>query len=183
MDRDHGVSLKGEEKSRKQNRCYHGADGVLQKVPVSASAPQKKKRGLRGKIVENKKEELAESMQQAVDLVKSYVPPDPARLQAVKDAGNVSIDVLDPGKRARLNFHDYFRPGDTLSAELDIVNNRLLGVIVATYLESPQDQVGLDVRFGALADGTTYPDQIVLDGKAKKLRVAVDNSGYRKLGH
>ena len=28
------VSYKGEVKSKKQNRCYYGADGVLQKVPV-----------------------------------------------------------------------------------------------------------------------------------------------------
>ena len=32
------TSLKGEEKSRKQQRCYYGADGVLQKVAVSASS-------------------------------------------------------------------------------------------------------------------------------------------------
>ena len=29
------VSLKGEEKSRLLNRCYHGADGKVQKVPVT----------------------------------------------------------------------------------------------------------------------------------------------------
>jgi hypothetical protein len=28
------LSLKGEEKSRKQNRCYYGADGKVQKVPL-----------------------------------------------------------------------------------------------------------------------------------------------------
>jgi len=30
-------------------------------------------------------------MQSAVSLVKSYVPPDPARIQAAKDAGKVTI--------------------------------------------------------------------------------------------
>ncbi len=29
------ISLKGEEKSRKQNQCYYGADGKVQKVPVA----------------------------------------------------------------------------------------------------------------------------------------------------
>ena len=28
------ISLKGEEKARKQNRCYYGADGKVQKVPL-----------------------------------------------------------------------------------------------------------------------------------------------------
>ena len=79
------VSLKGEEKSRKQERCYHGADGGVQKVEMTSTPEPAKKRGLRGKIAESKKEEL-----------------------------------------------------------------------------------------------TTYPSDVTLDGKAKKLTVAVKNSGYRK---
>src|SRR5580765_6010336 len=57
------VSMKGEEKSRKQNRCYYGADGKVQKVPVESApaAPAKDKRGVRGKVVENKKEEIGDS--------------------------------------------------------------------------------------------------------------------------
>jgi len=38
------VSLKGEEKSRQMNRCYHGADGQVQKVPVTAPPAEEKKR-------------------------------------------------------------------------------------------------------------------------------------------
>ena len=34
------VSLKGEEKSRSQDRCYYGADGQLEKVQVTAPMPQ-----------------------------------------------------------------------------------------------------------------------------------------------
>ena len=32
------ISLKGEEKARKQNRCYYGADGKVQKVSLDAPA-------------------------------------------------------------------------------------------------------------------------------------------------
>ena len=177
------VSLKGEEKSRKQNRCYHGADGGVTKVPLTAPAPAAKKRGLRGKIAESKKEELTDYMQQAVALVKSYVPPAPAQIQAAKDAGKVTLEILQPGKRVRLNFRDYLKPGDTLSAEVDPTNNRLLGLSVKTWLEDAKDAVGLDARFAALADGTTYADAITLDAPAKKIKVAVDNSGYRKMGN
>lgn len=34
------VSLKGEEKSRSQNRCYYGADGIVQKVAIEQEAGQ-----------------------------------------------------------------------------------------------------------------------------------------------
>jgi hypothetical protein len=175
------VSLKGEEKSRKQERCYYGADGGVQKVEISETPPPEKKRGLRGKIAEKKKEEMTDYMKSAVALVKTYVPPSPPKIQAAKDAGKVTIEVLAPGKRARLNFRDYEKPGDNLGVEVDLVSNRPLGVKVSTYLEDAQDAVTLDVRMGQLNDGTSYPADVTLDAKAKKLSVTVKNSGYRKV--
>ena len=175
------TSLKGEEKSRKQQRCYYGADGVLQKVAVSASPPPEQKRGLRGRIIENKKEELSDYMKRAVMLVKSYVPPDPARIQAVRDAGKVTIEMLEPGKRVRLNFPAYLKPGDNLGVEFDLVSNRPLAITVSTYLDDPKEAVVLNARMGQLTDGTTYASDITVVAKAKDLQVAVQNSGYRKI--
>jgi hypothetical protein len=175
------VSVKGEEKSRKQERCYFGADGGLQRVAESSSPPPAKKRGLRGKIAESKQAEMTGYMKSAVDLVKIYVPPSPAKIQAAKAAGKVSIDVLEPGQRARLNFRDYEKPGDNLGVEVDLTSNRPLGLKVATYLEDAKDAVTLDVRMGQLNDGTTYPSDIALDAQAKKVTVKVKNSGYRKV--
>jgi hypothetical protein len=174
------VSLKGEEKSRKQERCYYGADGGLQKVDVSQSPEPDKKRGLRGLIAKNKKEELTDYMNNAVSLVKSYVPPDPARIQAAKDAGKVSIEILEPGKRVRLNFGNYVKPGDNLGVEVDLVNNRMLGLKVSTYLDNAKDVVTLAVSMDQLNNGTTYASNITLVAKVKQITVTVQNSGYRK---
>jgi hypothetical protein len=174
------VSLKGEEKSRKQERCYYGADGGLQKVEVNESSEETQKRGLRGRIAEHKKEELTDYMKRAVGLVKTYVPPRPAMLQVAKDAGKVSIELLEPGKRARLTFRDYEKPGDNLGVEVDLTNNRALGVKVATYLDEPKDAVTLDVRMGQLNDGTTYASNVTLGAQTKDLTVTVQNSGYRR---
>jgi len=175
------VSLKGDEKSRQLNRCYYGADGGLMKIPLTTPPPPKKKRGLRGRIAENKKEELTEYMQQAVGLVKSYVPPEPARIQAAQEAGKVSVDVLQKNKRVRLNFCDYQKPGDTLGVEIDIAKNHLLGLKVNSYLENAKDTVTLDVKFGQFADGTSYTETITLNATKKKVKVQVENTGYRKM--
>jgi len=174
------ISLKGEEKSRKQERCYYGADGGLQKIELSESPESKKMRGLRGRIAEKKKEELTDYMKNAVALVKTYVPPSPPKIQLARDAGNVSIEVLDPGKRVRLNFKNYEKPGDNLGVEVDLTSNRPLGVKVATYLDDAKDVVTLDVRMGQLGEGTVFPANITLNATAKKLTVTVQNSGYRK---
>jgi hypothetical protein len=179
------VSLKGEEKSRKQNRCYYGADGKVQKVPVAAPAAQsggRKTRGIRKRVAEKKKAELTDSMKRAVNLVHMYVPPDPGLIQRSKDAGKASIHMLEAGKRARLEFRDYLEDGDSLGIELDLATNSLLGLAVSSYMGSPEEPVGLDVRMASLPDGTGYPARIVLDVKAQKLSVTVENSGYRKVG-
>ena len=174
------VSLNGEEKSRKQQRCYYGADGVLAKVLIDASPPPATKPGLRGRIIANKKAELTDYMQSAVGLVKSYVLPDPARIQAVKDAGNVGIQVLEPGKRAQINLRDYRKPGDNLAIVINLANNVVAGLGVSSYLDGPSDVVTLDVKMGQLNDGTIYTSDITLNGAAKNLTVTVQNTGYRK---
>ncbi|MHC1767268.1 MAG: hypothetical protein AB9869_23810 [Verrucomicrobiia bacterium] len=176
------VSVKGEEKSRQMSKCYHGADGKVQKVPITTPAPAEKKRGLRGKIAESKKEEMTDYMKEAVGLVKMYVPPDQARIQAAKDAGKVSVTPL-PGQRVRLTFADYLKTGDSLALDLDLASNRPLEAKVSTYLDSPQEPVLLDVRFSTLDNTATYASAIALDAKAKNLTVNVQNSGYRRAGN
>jgi hypothetical protein len=174
------VSLNGEEKSRKQQRCYYGADGVLQKVLVDASPPPPTKPGLRGRIIAKKTAELTDYMKSAVSLVKSYLPPDPARIQVSQNAGKVSIQVLDPGKRAQVNFHDYQKPGDNLAVVINLANNVVAGIGVSSYLDSTTDVVTLDAKMGQLNDGTIYTSDITLNAAAKNLTVTVQNTGYRK---
>jgi hypothetical protein len=174
------VNLKGEDKSNKQFSCAYGADGKVVKTPMSPPAEDKGKPGVRGKIVENKKEEMSAYMKSAVALLKSYVPPDPAKIQAAKDAGKVSMAVLEPGKRVRVDIKDYQKPGDVLGVEVDMATNQILGLSVASYLTDAKDAVTLDVKMGALPDGTGYPSKIVLDGKSQNIKVTVSNADYKK---
>lgn len=176
------VSLKGEEKSRKQNRCYYGDDGKLQKVLISAPPPPTTERGIRGRIKEQKKEELAEYMEEATALVHKYLPPDHEKIQKCADAGKASIRILEPGRRAKIDLKDYQQPGDMLSVEIDLTSNRVLGVSVSTALGKDRDPVTLDVRFDKLTDGTIYAAESTLEAKAKYVKVTVQNSGYRKAG-
>jgi hypothetical protein len=108
------------------------------------------------------------------------VPPDPARIQQVIGAGKFSASPS--GQQVRLDFKDYLKAGDTLSMKLEMPTNRLLGINVSSYLDSPADPVLLDVGMGVLPDGTIYTAKTVLDAKAKGLTVTVENTGYRKTG-
>jgi len=177
------VSLKGEVKSRKQNRCYYGADGKVQKVPVGEAPPQEQqgRRGrLKAKIVANKKEELTDYMERAVSLIHKYVPPEPQMIQFAKDNGKASYDAFEPNKVIRLSLHDIIQTGDLMTATLNIQSNGILDIKVSTYLDSPQDAVMLGVTFGTLPDGTSYAGQTTLDANAKNVKVVVENTGHRR---
>ena len=185
------ISLKGEEKSRKQQRVYYGADGKLTKVPMGEPKPAAEPsggggRGRRGggrikeNIIENKKDEMVEYMGKASDLIQQYVPPDPERIQKAKDAKNLAV-VPQPDGKVRLEFKDFVQPKDTMNIDVDAKAALLSALSVATYLEKPEDTVTLDVRFATLSDGTSYTSQTTLEAKAKNIRVVIENSGHRPL--
>jgi len=181
------ISLKGEEKGRTQKRCYYGADGKLQKVPIGSPAPAEQpaasggRRGrVKAKVVENKKDDMKEYMERAAALVQQYVPPKPADIQRAKDAGKVTANPTGTGN-VRLEFPDYLKPGDRLSIDVDAAANQLRGLTVASYLDQAEDAVALAVQLGALTDGTSYTAQTTLDAAAKKIRVVIQNAGHHPL--
>ena len=121
-------------------------------------------------------------MQHAVGLVDLYVPPDPSLTGRAVSAGKFTLQILEPGKRVGFEFRDYIQAGDLLSIEVDLVNGRLLGIEVSTYIGTPKDPVSLTIGLATFPDGTVYPARVSLDAKAKKVIVNVETSGYRKVG-
>jgi hypothetical protein len=178
------ISLKGEEKSRKQERVYYGADGALTKVPLDEPQPQAAPSGRRGRlkedIVAHKKDEMKEYMERASTLIHSYVPPSPTQIQQSKDAGNMSI-TPEPQGQVRVAFKNFVQPSDMLAINVNEKAALPSTLNVATYLDKPEDAVTLAVSFATLPDGTNYTSQTTLDAKAKNIQVVVENSGYRPL--
>jgi len=180
------ISHGGEQKSQKQQRVYYGADGMLVKLPLGEAAPQEPQGGRRGgrlkqHVIENKKEDLKDYMEKAAGLIHQYVPPDPAKIQTAKDAGKLAVRP-QPDGTLMVECRDYVQPSDMLTIGVDAKAALLSALSVATYLEKPEDAVALNVRFGTLADGTSYTAQSTLDVKAKNIRVVVANSGHRPMG-
>lgn len=175
------VNVKGKMVSRTQKRCVWGEDGKLQKVLITPSPEAKKRRGLAAWIAEKRKKELKDYIKSVVEMLKTYVPPDPASLQAAQDAGKVSLHVTRPGARVRLKFRDYHRAGDRLGVETDLIDHHILSMMVSTYLAGPKDPVTLNVSFATLRDGMGYPAQAILEAKTRKTQVTVENSDLRPM--
>jgi hypothetical protein len=184
------VSMKGEVKKEEQKQCFYGADGKVQKTPLSGAAPPQQQQpqqggGRRGgrvkkNVVENKVEDLKDYLDKVAVLVKDYVPPDPQNIQAAEAAGNVSVQ---PGAQGAvtLTIKNYLKMGDSLALGFDTAAKKMSSYNVNSYVEKPKDDVvTLAVTFGRLDDGTSYPQQVVLDAKAKNVQVKITNAGYKK---
>jgi len=172
------ISLKGEVKKREQKECRYGADGKVQKTPIGAPPePKKQTRGLKGKVVEKKVDELKDYMERFGSLVSRYVPPDPQSMQAAFQAGKAAMTPP-----ASLVFTDYVKPGDKVTLSQDPTTKKLKQFNVSTYLDGPDDAVVIDVNFSSLADGTNHVEQVILASAKKELQIKTSNFDYKKVG-
>jgi hypothetical protein len=182
------IRLKGEEKGRKQNRAFYGADGKVQKVPLDQPQPAQEQGGgrrggrdraapVRDRVVENKTDDMKDYMERAAALIHQYVPPNPTQIQAAKDAGHIA--VTQPSGSVRVAIADYLLKGDSLTVDMNPTTSALLGLGVNTYLDKPDETVTLTVKMTTLPDGALYAAETTLDAKAKDITVVIQNSGYK----
>ena len=174
------LTLKGDAKPPTKNSCQYGPDGKVQKTPVGPPPQQPSGGRAKQKIIENKKEEMKDYMQDVKALLGMYVPPDPQKMQAAFEAKKVSLSPADGA--ANLVFTDYALPGDKMTLSFDTVTKKIAALSINTYMGKEKDVVTLQVKMGSLPDGTNYEEQTVLNASAKQLVVTTTNSSYQKLG-
>jgi hypothetical protein len=172
--------FKGETKSTKQSQCQYGPDGKVQKTSLGGSEPPPEQRGLRGRIVEKKKDEMKDYMERVAALVQRYVPPTLSQMQASFQGGKATLQPSGEGI-AMLLFRDYAKPGDSVTLAFDTAANKVRGYDVNSYLDAPEDVVTLKVIFETLPGGPNYAAQSVLDAAAKQIQIRTTNSNYSRL--
>jgi hypothetical protein len=168
------ISLKGEEKKRTQAACQYGPDGKVQKTPIGEAAPPPKRRGIKGRIVTKKIDEMKDYMDRVGSLMRRYIPPDPQDMQAAFQSGKAA---LVPGT-GELVFSDYVKPGDKVTFTFNMATKKLRSFAVATYLDEAKDTVTMNASFSSLPDGTNFVETSVLDASAKQIQIKTTNFGY-----
>jgi hypothetical protein len=171
------LTLKGDAKPPSQSMCQYGADGKVQKTPMSAPPPPPSGGRVKQRVIAKKKEEMKDYMGQVKTLLAMYVPPDPQRMQQAFQSGKAS-----PTGAGGIVFKDYALPGDQMTISFDPEAKKISSVNVNTYMDDPKDIVTLAVSFASLPDGTNYVQQSVLDATAKQLQVTTTNANYHPIG-
>ena len=174
------VSYKGDAKPPSQKLCSYGPNGQVQKVPIGEAQPQQQSGGkFKQRMIEKKKEEIGDYMQDVKSVIALYVPPNPQKMQQAFEAHNVSIQP--GGGVVQLVFKNYAQPGDQMTIAFDMASKKIQTLNVNTYMGQAKDVVTLAVQFASLPDGTNYAQQTVLNATAKQIQVTTTNSQYTKL--
>jgi hypothetical protein len=175
------VFRKGRQKSEQRQRCRYGAGGSVERAPVEvgSGAGVGEPGGRRSNAAWGLKGSLADLAREAVALVRTYIPPDPVRIEEADIGGRITVGDPDHDGRVRLVIRDYLKPGDYLTAVLDAATNRFDGLTVATYTDTAKHGVTMNLVLGVLPDGTLHPATILLDIEQEEVRVTIENSGYR----
>src|SRR5712692_8984061 len=84
------LTLKGDPKPSSQSLCQYGPDGQVHKTPIGL--PQQPRGGrLKQRIINKKKAEMKDYMEDVKAVLRMYLPPDPQKMQAAYQAGKVSF--------------------------------------------------------------------------------------------
>jgi hypothetical protein len=173
------LTLKGDAKPPSQYICQYGPDGQVQKTMISPPPPPPSGGRLKQRVIENKKEEMQDYMEDVKAVLSMYVPPNPQTMQQSFQSGKVSLNP--DGGIVNLVFRDYAIPGDQMTLSFDPATKKIVNLNVNTYMGQTKDAVTLQVRMGSLPDGTNYAQQTVLNASAKQLVVTTTSFNYQRL--
>jgi hypothetical protein len=173
------LTLKGDQKPPTENSCHYGPDGQVQKTPIGPPPEQPSGGRLKERIIEKKKAEMKDYMQDVKAVLAMYVPPDPQRMQQAYQAGNVALNPV-PGA-VNLVFTNYAQQGDKMTLTFDTAAKKITSLNINTYMGETKDVVTLNVQMATLPNGPNYAQQTVLDATAKQLVVTTTNSNYQKM--
>ncbi len=173
------IFMNGEQKGLTQKQCYYAVDGKLTKVETGGSVVAEKKGGLRGKIIENKKEEMSDYVKQAIAKIQTYLPPAPEKIQQIYGAGKTTVQIVEPNTKFKISFPDYNEAGDLLSVSINKPKKKIMALDVSTSIDNPNEKLMFDITYSDLPDGTQYASKTLLDAPAKNLKIIIENSGFK----
>ena len=185
------LKLKGESKKVTMEQVRYDIDGKLEKTAIGGAPEQPPKeppasgRGRRGgrvkaKVIENKKEEFAELMQNLGALAASYGQLPQDKLQAFASTATVAKGEGADAGMVRIQGANVLVDGDSMSIWIDPTSYMMRRVEIGTALE--KKPVRLVSEYRDVNDGPTYQARAVLQYPEKQVELTVENFEYQHVG-
>lgn len=169
------VTVKGEAKPARLNQMRFDLDGKLQKTPITAAAPQKKTRGLRGRIKKKKIAAIKEWAAEVNELVMRYAAPSPGTMF---DFYAKATFTPSADGSVEISGNDFLEPGDRVTFWIDPQTSAAKAYSFSTSLDG--DAVKGQVEYGAVPGGPQYAARTTISVPSKDVRAKVETFDYIK---
>jgi hypothetical protein len=180
------LKLKGESKKIKVEQVRYGSDGQLQKVTLEESSPEPAdqksgRRGgrIKGKVIQNKKEEFAELMQKLVVVAQSYghIPPD--QMQAFLKNAKFSMGSGPQEGTVQISGQGALNPDDSMNIWIDKQSLMMRRIEISTVLD--KKPVQMTSEYIQMTNGPCFQSRATLKYPEKEIEVTVDNFEQQQL--
>ncbi len=171
----------GETKSVQLALVRYDMYGALQRTPMSStSQPPPSGRGLRGRIVEKKRDEVKDTLNRLQALAASYGDLPPSKMQRFMATATVSPEMGVQRSWLRATGNDLLEHGDSMTLWVDTATHKMRKVEVRTTLD--RMPVRVVSEFQDLSEGPTYAARSVIEYPSERLTVIAENFDYQRAG-
>jgi hypothetical protein len=171
------ITIKGQPRATRVDLVRY-INGKEETVPLET--PQRPagqgRGGMRGRMIQKKKEEMKEDVERLTSLLHRYISPGSDSLRAVLEKAAISRTGPQPDADIQLVSKGIVDPSDSLTLTWSVANKRPEKIAIKSKLEGKP--VELTVDFAALPDGPFYPAHSVVSLPKKDLIVNIDTFDY-----
>ena len=169
------IAVKGEVRSVRVD-LVRFVGGEMEAIPLSQPPQQPAPGGIRGRIVEKKKEEMGEYMERLTSLCQRYLAPGGGDMQDLLQKASFSFSGQGGEKQVRIVVTGDVKLSDSVAMTFDLATHKPVQTQVRTDLDG--DPVAISVDYSTLPDGTAYPARSVISYPKHEIRISMDSFDY-----
>jgi hypothetical protein len=173
------MKLEGESRVVNLQQLRFDINGQLQKTQLGAPPQPPSARGIRGRKIKQKVEELQSLTEALSETALTYLHANPQQLSAFLSRANVwEGQQGSAGGATRVEGNGLVKPGDTVNIYVDSTSRNVQRMDVQTDLEGKPVLIQADYR--TLENGPTYVAKATVNYPEAQMEIIVENFDYMR---
>ena len=168
------VYMDGEEKLHQLVKVWFNSEGEMDGSVLSSESSVQKKRGVRGKMQQNKGEDLANLLAESVNLSLKYVFLSKGNWIDLMDKAEVNIE----DGVVKIDAKDVLVQGDEVHYLIDESTKLFKSIALSSAVKDKPITATMD--FKTMSDGTNHPDVTEIAIPSQSLKIKAENIDYIK---
>lgn len=168
------VYMDGEEKLHQLVKVWFNSEGEMDDSVLSSESSVQKKRGVRGKMQQNKGEDLANLLAESVNLSLKYVFLSKGNWIDLMDKAEVNIE----DGVVKIDAKDVLVQGDEVHYLIDESTKLFKSIALSSAVKDKPITATMD--FKTMSDGTNHPDVTEIAIPSQSLKIKAENIDYIK---